>query len=72
MDIKKALTALLFTTIIIIVVISTYNKHVIEEEDSSGVSLFFLVWISHVEQRSQHSELSVKGSQCLVKEKDIG
>ena len=71
MYIKRALTALLFTTIII-VVISTYNKHVIEEEDSSGVSFFFLVWISYVEQRGQHSELSVKGSQCLVKEKDIG
>lgn len=42
--------------------LSTYNKHVIEEEDSSWVSFFFLARIPYIVQRGQHSELSVKGS----------
>jgi len=50
-------------------VTSTYNKHVVEEEDNSGVSFFFLVRISHIEQGSQQSELPVKGCKCLRKKK---
>ena len=51
---------------------STYNKHVIEEKDNSGVSLFFLVRISHIVQWSQHSKLSVKGCECLKKKETTG
>ena len=50
-------------------VTSTYNKHIVEEEDNSGVSFFFLVRISHIEQGSQQSKLPVKGCKCLRKKK---
>ena len=46
---------------------STYHKHVIKEKDNPGVSLFFLVRISHIVQGGQHSELSVKACKCLRK-----